>query len=210
MFPEYKAGRKKDQEFNPAPDVRRLVSLIKCTELQPNAAEADDAIAGFIRRKPDALHLILSSDKDLWTLRGPNVQIVSFQEILGDDDILKSCTKHYGGMPKSITLAKALFGDKSDGLPGVPRLLKKHVASLLETVETPDELLASLDGIPAKTADKIREHEAHIKKMYQVVQLRPEVRIKKREREGNEASLREFINEFECSSLQSMIKFMCT
>jgi DNA polymerase-1 len=210
IFPEYKAGRKRDQEFNPGPDVMRLLSLIRCTELRPVGAEADDAIAAFIHRKPDALHLVLSSDKDLWTLRGPNVQIVSFQEILTEEDIQKSCTKHYGvATPKSITLAKALFGDKSDGLPGVPRLLKKHVSSVLEKATDPDELFTMLDEVPVKTADKIREHEEHIRKMYSVVQLRPEVKVKRREREGDERALREFVNEFECSSLQPMAKLLC-
>jgi len=210
IFPEYKAGRKRDIEFNPGPDVMRMLSLIRCTELKPDGAEADDAIAGFIQRKPDALHLILSSDKDLWTLRGPNVQIVSFQEILTEDDIQKSCLKHYGvETPKSITLAKSLFGDKSDGLPGVPRLLKKHVSEVLEKAATPDELFTMLDKVPSKTADKIREHEAHIRKMWSVVQLRPEVKIQRRERTGDEAALREFVNEYECSSLQSMTKLLC-
>lgn len=210
LFPGYKAGRKRDIEFNPAPDVMRLLSMVKCTELRPEAAEADDAIAGFIQRKPEALHLILSSDKDLWTLRGPNVQIVSFQKILTEDDIQKSCNKHYGvGLPKSITLAKALFGDKSDGLPGVPRLLKKHVSDVLAKAETPDDLFSLLNELPDKTADKIREHEAHVRKMYEVVQLRPEVRLKRRERDGDEQGLRDFVNEFECSSLQPMVKLLC-
>lgn len=210
IFPEYKAGRKRDKDFDPAPDVMRMLSMIKCTELRPVGAEADDAIAAFVQRKPDALHLILSSDKDLWTCRGPNVQIVSFQEILSEKDIEKSCTKHYGvAVPKSITLAKALFGDKSDGLPGVPRLLKKHVSSVLERAGDPDELFSMLDEVPVKTADKIREHEEHIRKMYSVVQLRPEVKVKRRERDGDEKALREFVNEFECSSLQSMTKLLC-
>ncbi len=210
VFPDYKAGRKRDHEFNPAPDVKRLLSLIRCTELRPVEAEADDAIAAFVKRKPNALHLVLSSDKDLWTIRGPNVQIVSFQEMLSEQDIQKSCAKHYGvAAPKSITLAKALFGDKSDGLPGVPRLLKKHVSEVLEQASDPDELFAMLDAVPQKTADKLREYEEHIRKMYSVVQLRPDVRIQRRERAGDERALRKFINEFECSSLQPMIKLMC-
>lgn len=209
LFPEYKAGRKREKDFDPAPDVMRMLSLVQCTELKPIGAEADDAIAGFIQRKPDALHLILSSDKDLWTCRGPNVQIVSFQEMLSEGDIKKSCTKHFGVLPKSITLAKAIFGDKSDGLPGVPRLLKKHVSSVLQYAEDPDDLFSMLDEVPVKTAEKLREHEDHIRKMYSVVQLRPEVKIKRRDRDGDESALRDFVNEFECPSLQSMTKLLC-
>lgn len=211
LYPGYKAGRKdRTLDFNPAPDVMRLLSLIKCTELKPKDAEADDAIAAFVSRHPEANHLILSSDKDLWTCRAPNVEIVSFQDLLSEKDIEKSCVKHYGVCPKSITLAKSLFGDKSDGLPGVPRLLKKHVADLLLTASSPDDLYASLSKLPTTTQEKLRVHEAQIRKMHEVVQLRRDVKLKKREREGDEKALRAFLREFECASLIPQATYMCS
>jgi len=211
LFPGYKAGRKREVDFNPAPDVKRLLSLIACTELQPIDAEADDAIAAFIQRKRNASHLILSSDKDLWTLRSPQVQIVSFQEMLSEADVQKSCTKHYGvAAPKSITLAKALYGDKSDGLPSVPRLLKKHLSSLLEQVSTPDELFENIEQLPKLTAQKIKEHESQIRTMWDVVSLRHNVRLRKRERTGDATALHEFIDEFESPSLHSMVDLLAS
>lgn len=210
LFPGYKAGRKdKTLEFNPAPDVMRMLSLIACTELKPREAEADDAIAAFVSRHPEANHLILSSDKDLWTCRGPNVEIISFQEILSEKDIEKSCVKHYGVSPKSITLAKALFGDKSDGLPGVPRLMKKHVAEVLLHAETPDDLYKEINKLPASARDKLRQHEEQVRKMHEVVQLRRDVKLRKRERPGDEAALKAFLREFECTSLLHQVPFMC-
>jgi len=211
LFPGYKAGRKdKSQDFDPAPDVVKLLSLVRCTELKPVEAEADDAIAAFVSRHPEANHLILSSDKDLWTCRGPNVEIVSFQEILSEKDIEKSCEKHFGVLPHSITLAKALFGDKSDGLPGVPRLLKKHVADVLKTAESPDDFYKSIAKVPASTRDKLWAHEEQVRNMHQVVQLRRDVKLRKREREGDESALRRFLTTFECASLVPHAKFMCT
>lgn len=209
LFPSYKSGRKKDKEFDPAPDVRRLVSHFKCIELKPVEAEADDAIAAWVHRYPKAKHLILSSDKDLWTCRGENVGIVSFQNELTDEDVKKSCTKHYGSpTPKSITLAKALFGDKSDGLPGVPRLLKKHVSHVLEKAEDPDQMFADLGGVPQQTAEKLRAHEEQIRRMYSVVRLRTDVRLRKRVREGNPKGLKDFLRDFECTSLFPMVDLL--
>jgi len=209
LFPSYKAGRNKDRDFDPAPDIRSLVSFLRCVEIKPKHAEADDAIAAWIHRHPNAQHLILSSDKDLWSCRAPNVSIVSFQDLLTDDDIRKSCTKHYGSpSPKSITMAKALFGDKSDGLPGVPRLMKKHVVALIERADTPDHLFSNLGGVPQKTAEKLREHEDQIRTMYEVVKLRTDVRLQKREREGDAKGLRSFLRKFECNSLLPHVDFM--
>lgn len=209
LFPEYKAGRKKDRDFNPSPDAKRMMSHICCTELKPVEAEADDAIAAFIHRKPEAQHLILSSDKDLWALRGKRVQIMSFRDILGEADVQKSCKKHFGTpTPKSITMAKALYGDKSDNLPNVPRLLKKHVADVLEVASTPDEFFSSLEGVPAKTASKLRDHEEQVRRVYQAVQLRSEVKLRRRKREGDSKRLSNFLREFECESLLPQVDFM--
>jgi len=209
LFPDYKAGRKKDHDFNPIPDAKKLMSYLKCLELKPVDAEADDAIAAFVYRNPDAQHLILSSDKDLWQLRGPRVQIVSFRDILGDNDVHKTCKKQFGtSVPKSVTMAKALFGDSSDNLPKVPRLFKKHVASALEASGTPDDFFANMDEIPEKTAAKLRDHEAQVRKVYEAVTLRHKVKLRRRTREGDKAGLKNFLREFECHSLLPKVDFM--
>ncbi len=209
LFPAYKAGRKTDEEFDPIPDAMKLISYLKCIEIKPVDAEADDAIAAFIKKKPDASHLILSSDKDLWALRSPTVQIMSFQDILNDYAIRKKCKKHFGvESPKSITMAKALYGDSSDNLPKVPRLFKKHVAPVLEIAGDPDEFFSSLDDVPEKTVKKIMDHEDQIRKVYDAVKLRDDTRMKKRDRDGDPEGLEQFLNDFECYSLISRVKFM--
>jgi DNA polymerase I len=212
-YPEYKGTRKKasPDEFDPTSDVLRMVNCFKCFDVTPLEAEADDAIAAWVKMYPDANHLILSSDKDLWTLRAPNVQIVSFQDILDDAHVAKSCEKHFGTPNlRSITLAKALYGDSSDNLPKVPRLLKKHVASLLEVAETPDDLFANLEGVPATTAVKLKEFEPQIRKMYEVVSLRADVALDVRSRTGKPNRLRNMLREFECTSLIQDVDFMCS
>lgn len=209
LFPDYKGTRKKDKEFDPSPDAKRMVSNIKCTEIRPMGAEADDAIAAWIHRHPEAQHLILSSDKDLWSLRGPRVQIVSFRDLLGEADVHKSCKRHFGTpQPKSVTMAKALFGDTSDNLPKVPRLLKKHVASVLEKAANPDELYSSLEGIPPKTVLKLVEYEDQVRRVFEAVTLRKHVKLQRRERAGRPKKLRQFLKEFECESLFPMVDFM--
>ena len=209
LFPDYKAGRKKDRDFDPSPDAKRMISHICCTEIKPIDAEADDAIAAFIRRKPEAQHLILSSDKDLWALRGPRVETVSFRDILSEADVRKTCKKNFGTpCPKSITMAKAVYGDVSDNLPKVPRLLKKHVASVLEKAAFPDEFFASLDEVPSKTAEKLFAHEDQVRRVFDAVQLRSRVKLRRKIREGDPKGLRRFLREFECESLLSHVAFM--
>lgn len=209
LFPDYKGTRNREVEFDPAPDTKRLMSLIKCTELRPKGAEADDAIAAFVHRKPDAQHLILSSDKDLWQLRDSRVQIMSFRDILGEDDVQKSCKKNFGTpTPKTVTMAKALYGDTSDNLPKVPRLFKKHVASVLEKSANPDEFFDNLSDVPPKTVQKLLDHEEQIRRVFRAVTLRHDVKLQRREREGRPKKLKKFLREFECESLLSQVEFM--
>lgn len=216
LFPEYKANRHRvrvDQAgqplFDPNPDVARMMSYIKCVEVKAVGAEADDAIAAWVTNHPDATQLIISSDKDLWALRSPRVSIVSFQDMLSDEHVAKTLTKHYGTPNlKSITLAKALFGDKSDGIPGVPRLLRKHMASYLEAASTPDELFDKLYLLPKKTASRLVEHKSQIYNMYNVVSLRSDVTLKYRVRKGDPDGLRAFLEEFECTTLLPYVEFM--
>lgn len=210
LFPGYKEGRKKDRDFDPTPDAKRLISFLRCLELKPRDAEADDAIAAFVTRNSDAHHLILSSDKDLWTLRGHKVSIVSFRDFLEESYVAKSCKKNFGtDSPMSMTLAKALYGDHSDRIPGVPRLLKKHVAHVLEKARDVDEFYATLEGVPEATVRKLQEYREQVTLMHEVVQLRPGVRLRRRERPGDPEGLTSFLREFECGSLIAHVDLMC-
>tara|TARA_R100000656_G_scaffold104176_1_gene76041 strand:+ start:68136 stop:68990 length:855 start_codon:yes stop_codon:yes gene_type:complete len=209
LFPEYKAGRDRNREFDPKPDVVKMLKHIKCTEIIPVDSEADDGIAAWVHKYPTARHLIVSSDKDLWQLRCPNVQIVFFQSVISDQEIEEKCKKHYGTpKPASIVLAKALYGDKSDGLPSVPRLFKKHVSPLLERVRLVDDFFAEIDSLPTKTAQKLRDHEEQVRKVYEAVQLRAHCKLRRREREGNAEKLTQFLEKFECETLLPLVDAM--
>jgi DNA polymerase-1 len=200
LLPTYKEGRSKP-DFDPAPDVVKMIQLMKCKVVTPVSAEADDAIATFVATNKGGKHFIVSVDKDLWSLLGGKVRILSAQNEITEAKVLKT----FGVKPSGVALAKALVGDASDKIPKVPYLLWKDIASAMETALTPEDLYNQIDKIPPKTATKLLEYKEQVEKMFEVVSLRKDCELLIDERPGNSEEMKAFLESFECASLIPLI-----
>jgi DNA polymerase-1 len=151
--PTYKAGRAKADGSL----IDQLIALPGIfppfgipVEARPGE-EADDLIAGAARLAEAAgLEVrILSSDRDLWALASERVTILvpapkgTFKEMTP-----AAVETELGVAPDVVPSWKALVGDSSDNLPGVPGVGPKTAAALL-TGRTLDELLADPRGAGA-------------------------------------------------------------
>jgi len=65
--------------------------------------------------------------------------------------------------PDQIIDVKALIGDASDHIPGVPGIGPKTAASLLTRHGTIDALYAALPSLPARQADLLRTHQERVR-----------------------------------------------
>lgn len=201
LFPEYKAGRNKERDFNPEMDVLEMIRLFSCRIITPKDAEADDGIATFVTQNKKARHTIISADKDLWALKTPKVRIVSFNNEISHEKVVET----FKVEPNQVPLAKALKGDSSDGIPGVPRLRWQDLENTMKSCYTPEDLYANLGGVPTKTAEKLKEYETQVKTMYKVATLKTACELKVEEIVGNSDKLTEFVNKFECVSLVNQV-----
>lgn len=195
LFPDYKKGRDKETPW--LEDLVQLARCMKCLVVTPKEAEADDAIAAFIRNNPKARHCIISADKDLWSLLGSKTRIMSFQNEILKEKVFET----FGVLPEAVPLAKALSGDSSDGLPGVPRLRWKDIETQLEGCLTPEDLFAKIESVPVKTKEKLLEHKAQIELIYKVACLRNSCELAIEEIPGDESGMTALLNKFECTSL---------
>ncbi|GAC1447088.1 MAG: DNA polymerase I [Ktedonobacterales bacterium] len=66
----------------------------------------------------------------------------------------------YGFLPPRLVDYKALVGDTSDNLPGVPGIGQKTATRLIADYGPLEDILAHVDALPARTAALLREHEA--------------------------------------------------
>jgi 5'-3' exonuclease len=95
------------------------------------------------------------------------------QEILYDPDLV---VEEYGVQPSKMVHLRALLGDSSDNFPGVSRVPRKVLTSLLREHGTLDEVYnSSLAGITSSQYDKIKSFEEQAKKNYRLMILRDDL-----------------------------------
>lgn len=143
IFPEYKANRDAPPE-----DLRPQFGLIRqatrafnlpCIETE--GFEADDLIATYAKQARDAGGdvTIISSDKDLMQLVGP--QVIMYDTMkdrrVGVDQVIEK----FGVGPEKMIDLQSLAGDSTDNIPGVPGIGPKTAAQLLEEYGDLDTLL---------------------------------------------------------------------
>ena len=166
LLPTYK-GNRDPSRFNPCPDVAAALRELPGIHIEHPRREGDDALAWAAEtmvangRKV----VVLSADKDTWPLlrfEGVSIFSPTYDRYVTPADIEK---RFYAPWPMAVPLAKALFGDPSDGIKGVDRLFKKHVIPHIFT-HGPDGLDSFLEAAisapdavtPPKTKLKLQEN----------------------------------------------------
>ena len=140
--------------------------------------EADDVISYVSTHKKyeDWEKLIVSSDKDFFQLISEESKLYRpIQDQLVDYPTLMEEHKIH---PKNFALARSLVGDKSDNLPGVPRVGLKTVAGKFQflkedkqyEVEDVMRHCESLDKM-LKVHENILEHSHLVEKNFEIMQL---------------------------------------
>lgn len=136
--------------------LRHLLCLLGADVYRHPDEEADDLIASYVASRPDDLHVIISSDRDFYQLLDTGRVVlyrpgVSGNRFFDAERAAEDLEKKFGAplSPSNIRMFKALTGDPSDGIAGVPRLRRK-VAALASSHDSVESLFAS--GLPGFSA----------------------------------------------------------
>jgi DNA polymerase-1 len=143
LYPEYKANRSAPPEdlvpqFAVIREATRAFDL-PCIEME--GFEADDLIATYARlaREAGADVTVISSDKDLMQLVGPQV---SMYDSMKDRQIgVPEVIEKWGVPPEKMIDLQAMTGDSVDNVPGIPGIGPKTAAQLIEEFGDLDTLL---------------------------------------------------------------------
>ena len=144
IYDQYKAQRPPaPEELVPQFDIiRQAVKAFNVASVEMHGFEADDLIATYatLARAAGAEVTIVSSDKDLMQLVGPDVTMydpMKNREIGGPEVMEK-----FGVAPDRVIDVQALAGDSVDNVPGVPGIGVKTAALLIAEYGDLDTLLA--------------------------------------------------------------------
>jgi DNA polymerase-1 len=160
LYPKYKANR-----TEMPPDLRPQIEMVQqvmdgfgIPKLRCDGWEADDVIATLTRQAVERGWevRIVTNDKDVRQLLGPNVRILNVRKNTWLDEAeLKA---DWGVRPDQVIDFQSLVGDSVDNVPGVPLVGPKKATALLEQFGNLDGVLANADKAPgAKLQSNLKE-----------------------------------------------------
>lgn len=163
LYPEYKATREKmpDDLRLQIERIRELVGAFGIPILEADGFEADDVLGTVARlaAKEGVKVIILTGDRDLLQLADDNVVIRLAGQKLSEaiDYGPKEVHEKLGVDPRQVVDYKALVGDSSDNIPGVPGVGEKTAVSLLAEYDNLDEIFDHLDVIKTRFRNKLEQ-----------------------------------------------------
>jgi DNA polymerase-1 len=169
MFEDYKGTRGEmppdlREQLN---RVRQLIDTLGIPVRQVDNYEADDVIGSLSRTLANDGYqvVIVTGDSDLLQLVGDNVMVVlpgarRFGDVREFDTA--AVFDRYGFGPEFVPDYKALVGDTSDNIPGVPGIGEKTAKALIATYGSLEDILANRDQVtPTRARNALIEHGDH-------------------------------------------------
>lgn len=150
MYPEYKAGRKPAPAdfYTQIPMLHELLEAFGWPLYELDDYEADDIMGTLALKaaKKDIETMLITSDMDMLQLIDPHVHVYALKKGLSNIELYSptTFTAKYGIRPDQFLDLKALKGDSSDNIPGVPGIGEKGALELLKAHETLDGVYDNL------------------------------------------------------------------
>jgi DNA polymerase-1 len=170
QYAEYKATRQRmpDDLRDQFPKVREVVKALRIPVYEMPGYEADDVIGTIVQQLEPNEHLettIVTVDLDMLQLVTPRVRLMTTRSGVENTvmyDIAR-IDERFGLRPDQMIDYKALKGDPTDNIPGVPGVGEKTAAKLIREFGDLDTLFARIDEVtPEKLRDKLLEHREQI------------------------------------------------
>ncbi len=151
VYEAYKEGRHPTppELLSQFPDAKECLSLLGIHVLEKEGYEADDilgTVATYTAEAEDTHAYVLSGDRDLLQLISPKVTVLlatTGETIHYDRDTF---FEKYGIEPYEFVDMKAIMGDSSDNIPGVPGIGEKGAQKLIASFHTLEAVYEHLDA----------------------------------------------------------------
>lgn len=161
MYPEYKAGRKPAPPdfYTQIPILHELLQAFGWPLYELDDYEADDIMGTLAvqAEKKDIETLLITSDLDVLQLINHHVKVYALKRGFSNIEEFhpQSFEQKYGLKATQFLDLKALKGDSSDNIPGVPGIGEKTAIQLLKEFKTLDGVYQNLDKIKESTRRKL-------------------------------------------------------
>lgn len=172
----YKAQRKgmPEELAQQMPVLKELLDAMGIRRYELEGFEADDILgtAASVCERERWDCVIVTGDKDSLQLVSDTTSVCNVKSRMGQTETIlytpQRFEEEYGFEPVHIVDLKALMGDSSDNIPGVPGVGEKTAMGLIQTYRTLDAIYRDLDSLAVKEGvrKKLREGEESARMSY--------------------------------------------
>lgn len=182
MFPDYKGTRKSMPEELKlqVPILQELLTAMNVPILTLEGYEADDILGTVAKRMQEEGKevTIVSGDRDLLQLSDEHIKISLPKTAKGETHIYnyypKDVEAEWGVSPKEFIDLKALMGDSSDNIPGVPGMGEKTATWIITKYHSIENALSHADDPEFKVPRKPKAAE-DLKTHFELAKLSKEL-----------------------------------
>lgn len=163
LYPQYKAGRKPAPPdfYTQIPILHELLEAFHWPLYELDDYEADDIMGALAiqARKKNIETMLITSDLDALQLINGHVKVYALKKGFSNIEEFhpESFTAKYGIKVEQFLDLKALKGDSSDNIPGVPGVGEKTAIQLLQQYQTLDGVYKHLPEIKETLRKKLAD-----------------------------------------------------
>ena len=229
-YSEYKGTRKgMPEELRPqVPLLKKVLGAMNIKTVELGGYEADDLL-GTLAKRAEAQGIepvIVSGDRDLLQLASDTILVripkTKGAQTVVEDYHAQQVLDTYGVTPAEFIEMKALMGDTSDNVPGVPSVGEKTAAKIIQQFKTVENAIAHADEVkPKKASENLKEFEEQALLSKWLVTINTDAPVEfdfenaKTDNMFNETALQEFkehnfksfLNRFETKTEQKNMSF---
>lgn len=169
-YAEYKGTRKEmpPEMLQQIPVAREMITALGIPQIEITGYEADDII-GTLSLKAESQGYkttIITGDLDALQLVDEHVTVITPKVGVTEVSRYDPAAVHarYGFGPEHVTDYKAMAGDSSDNIPGVPGIGDKSATALIQKFGSIEQILARFDEVDEKFRKKIEPHRDQMPK----------------------------------------------
>jgi DNA polymerase I len=220
LYPAYKAGRKPaPPDFQvQIPLLHDLLEAFGWPLYEFDDYEADDIMGTLAVQAADQglETMLITSDLDMLQLVNPQVHVYALKKGLSNIELYspESFEAKYGIRTNQFLDLKALKGDSSDNIPGVPGIGEKGAVDLIKQFETLDGVYENLALIKDNLAKKLEagKESAYLSKKLADIWTNAPVKLNLQEVDGSKCDpirVRDTLEKLEFRTLaQQLPKYM--
>ena len=159
IYSEYKATRKPmpDELRSQLEPLKKMLKLMDIQIAEKEGLEGDDIIGILSKKFLDTETIIVTGDRDSFQLVDDVTSVYFTKKGTSDVKIInkKTLKNEYGVSPEQFIDLKALQGDSSDNIPGVPGVGTKTATDLILKYGNLDNIYNNIDNITGKLKEKL-------------------------------------------------------